>query len=102
MAPRGKCRRHDADRDPIFSAPPPSLEGGTGVRSHLIVSLPPETAPRHTDPTPPALSDLRILLKETGDRAMYVHPAFKVHPAASLAFAAARGFGLVIATDGGR
>jgi transcriptional regulator len=33
---------------------------------------------------------------------MYVHPAFKVHPAASLAFAAARGFGLVIATDGGR
>jgi transcriptional regulator len=33
---------------------------------------------------------------------MYVHPAFKVHPAASLAFAAARGFGLVIASDGGR
>jgi transcriptional regulator len=33
---------------------------------------------------------------------MYVHPAFKVHPAASLAFAAARGFGLVIAVDGGR
>src|SRR5260370_41725236 len=33
---------------------------------------------------------------------MYVHPAFKVHPAASLAFAAARGFGLAIATDGGR
>ncbi len=33
---------------------------------------------------------------------MYVHPAFKVHPAASLAFAAARGFGLVIATHGGR
>src|SRR5258708_21829639 len=33
---------------------------------------------------------------------MYVHPGFKVHPAASLAFAAARGFGLVIATDGGR
>ena len=33
---------------------------------------------------------------------MYVHPAFKVHPAASLAFAAARGFGLVIACDGGR
>src|SRR2546423_1528251 len=32
---------------------------------------------------------------------MYVHPAFKVHPAASLAFAAARGFGLVIACDGG-
>jgi transcriptional regulator len=33
---------------------------------------------------------------------MYVHPAFKVHPATSLAFAAARGFGLVIACDGGR
>src|ERR1041385_5271443 len=33
---------------------------------------------------------------------MYVHPAFKVHPAASLAFAAARGFGLVITCDGGR
>src|SRR5436189_360160 len=33
---------------------------------------------------------------------MYANPAFKVHPAASLAFAAARGFGLVIATDGGR
>lgn len=33
---------------------------------------------------------------------MYVHPAFKVHPAASLAFAAARGFGLVIASEGGR
>jgi transcriptional regulator len=33
---------------------------------------------------------------------MYVHPAFKVHPAAALAFAGARGFGLVIATDGGR
>jgi transcriptional regulator len=33
---------------------------------------------------------------------MYVHPAFKVHPATSLAFAAARGFGLVVACDGGR
>lgn len=33
---------------------------------------------------------------------MYVHPAFKVHPAASLAFAGARGFGLVIACEGGR
>ena len=33
---------------------------------------------------------------------MYVHPAFKVHPAASLAFAGARGFGLVIACDAGR
>src|SRR5205814_7020063 len=33
---------------------------------------------------------------------MYVNPAFKVHPAASLAFAAARGFGLVIACDAGR
>ena len=33
---------------------------------------------------------------------MYVHPAFKVHPAASLAFAAARGFGLVIVCDAGR
>ncbi len=33
---------------------------------------------------------------------MYVHPAFKVHPATSLAFAAARGFGLVVASDGGR
>ena len=33
---------------------------------------------------------------------MYVHPAFKVHPATSLAFAASRGFGLVIASDGGR
>jgi transcriptional regulator len=33
---------------------------------------------------------------------MYVHPAFKVHPAASLAFAAARGFGTVIACDAGR
>src|ERR1044072_7195999 len=35
-------------------------------------------------------------------RAMSVHPAFKLHPATSLAFAAARGFGLVIASDGGR
>ena len=33
---------------------------------------------------------------------MYVHPAFKVHPAASLAFAGARGFGTVIACDAGR
>jgi transcriptional regulator len=33
---------------------------------------------------------------------MYVNSHFKVHPAASLAFAAARGFGLVIASDGGR
>src|SRR5436189_6347997 len=33
---------------------------------------------------------------------MYVNPAFKVHPAASLAFAAARGFGVVIACDAGR
>ena len=33
---------------------------------------------------------------------MYAQSAFKVHPAASLAFAAARGFGLVIACDGGR
>lgn len=33
---------------------------------------------------------------------MYVHPAFKVHPAASLAFAAARGFGVVTACDAGR
>src|SRR5256886_4491062 len=32
---------------------------------------------------------------------MYVNPAFKVHPAASLAFAAARGFGLVVACDAG-
>src|SRR6478735_11301807 len=38
----------------------------------------------------------------TRRRAMYVHPAFKVHPAAALAFAAARGFGLVIACDAGR
>jgi len=33
---------------------------------------------------------------------MYVNAHFKVHPATSLAFAAARGFGLVIASDGGR
>jgi len=33
---------------------------------------------------------------------MYVNPAFKVHPAAALAFAAARGFGVVIACDAGR
>ena len=33
---------------------------------------------------------------------MYVHPAFKVHPATSLAFAGSRGFGLFIASDGGR
>jgi transcriptional regulator len=33
---------------------------------------------------------------------MYVNPAVKVHPAASLAFAAARGFGVVIACDAGR
>ncbi|MEJ0077154.1 MAG: FMN-binding negative transcriptional regulator [Alphaproteobacteria bacterium] len=33
---------------------------------------------------------------------MYVHPAFKVHPAAALAFAAARGFGTVVACDVGR
>jgi transcriptional regulator len=33
---------------------------------------------------------------------MYVHPACKVHHAVSVAFAAARGFGLVVACDGGR
>jgi len=33
---------------------------------------------------------------------MYVHPAFKVHRAVALAFAAARGFGHVIACEGGR
>jgi transcriptional regulator len=33
---------------------------------------------------------------------MYVHPAFKVHHAVGLAFAAARGFGQVIACEGGR
>jgi transcriptional regulator len=33
---------------------------------------------------------------------MYVHPAFRIDRAASLAFAAARGFGLVVACDGGR
>ena len=33
---------------------------------------------------------------------MYVNSHFKVHPATSLAFAGSRGFGLVIASDGGR
>ena len=33
---------------------------------------------------------------------MYVNAHFKVPPATSLAFAAARGFGLVVAADGGR
>jgi transcriptional regulator len=33
---------------------------------------------------------------------MYVHPTFKVHRAIGLAFAAARGFGQVIACEGGR
>jgi transcriptional regulator len=33
---------------------------------------------------------------------MYVPAPFKVHPAVAFAFAAARGFGLVIACDGGR
>src|SRR5437868_2268015 len=33
---------------------------------------------------------------------MYAQPAFKVHPAAALAFAAARGFGLVVTCEGGR
>src|SRR5437764_15497155 len=33
---------------------------------------------------------------------MYANPAFKVHPAASLAFAGARGFGMVVACDAGR
>jgi transcriptional regulator len=33
---------------------------------------------------------------------MYVNNHFKVHPATALAFAAARGFGLVIAADGGK
>ena len=33
---------------------------------------------------------------------MYVHPACKAHPAMSLAFVAARSFGLVIACEGGR
>jgi len=33
---------------------------------------------------------------------MYTPPAFKVHPAVALAFAAARGFGLVVTCDGGR
>src|SRR3954454_16617419 len=61
--------------------------------------MPPELAPRHT-PDKPAL----MLVSGGSDRrrAMYVHPAFKVHPAASLAFAAARGFGTVIAGDAGR
>ena len=33
---------------------------------------------------------------------MYVHPAFNVHQATSLAFAGARSFGLVVACDAGR
>jgi transcriptional regulator len=33
---------------------------------------------------------------------MYAHPAFKIHHAVGLAFAAARGFGHVIACEGGR
>ena len=33
---------------------------------------------------------------------MYVNSHFKAHPATSLAFAGSRGFGLVIASDGGR
>jgi transcriptional regulator len=33
---------------------------------------------------------------------MYAQPAFRTHQAVALAFAAARGFGLVIACDGGR
>ena len=33
---------------------------------------------------------------------MYTPAAFKVHPALALAFAAARGFGLVVSCDGGR
>ena len=33
---------------------------------------------------------------------MYVHPAFRIDRATSLAFAAGRGFGLVVACDGGR
>ena len=33
---------------------------------------------------------------------MYTPPAFKVHPALALAFAAARGFGLAVSCDGGR
>ncbi len=33
---------------------------------------------------------------------MYIPPAFKVHPALALAFATARGFGVVTACDGGR
>jgi len=33
---------------------------------------------------------------------MYVNSHFKVHPATSLAFAAARAFGLVVASEGGR
>jgi transcriptional regulator len=33
---------------------------------------------------------------------MYAPPAFKLHPALALAFAAARGFGLAVSCDGGR
>lgn len=33
---------------------------------------------------------------------MYAPAAFKIHPALALAFASARGFGLVVACDGGR
>lgn len=33
---------------------------------------------------------------------MYVHPAFRADRAASLAFAAARGFGLVVAHEGAK
>src|SRR5947209_12025117 len=61
--------------------------------------MPPELAPRHT-PDKPAL--MLVSGGSNRRRAMYVHPAFKVHPAAALAFAAARGFGTMIACDGGR
>jgi hypothetical protein len=44
---RAYMPRHDEDRHMGFDPSPPSDPGGFGVRSCVILALPPETPPRH-------------------------------------------------------
>src|SRR5262249_59979789 len=62
--------------------------------------LPPETPPRHFFPKIPRLGVFGGPAPRS--TAMYIPPAFRIDEAASLAFAAERGFGLVIASADGR
>jgi transcriptional regulator len=92
---------HDEDSDQDFRPSPPPFQGGVGVRSHVIVARAAgDGSAAHHLNNPRQVRSPSVPL--TGDRPMYVHPTCKVHPAVSLAFAAARSFGLVIACDGGR